>query len=686
MSGGGARGLAHIGVLQELEDIGLKPDYIAGTSMGAIIAGLYSIGYTPDEMLEIISRVDLNTLTSGSVDRRDVSYLQKDFFDRYSFSIPLDKLSIQIPKGLSKSQYAIQFLNKLVEAKKGESRIPFFCIATNLETGEQVVLNDKKNFTKNLYASSAFPSLLEPIEINSKLLVDGGVVNNMPIKEMRDRGMDYVIGVDVQQDLYSKKGIKSMLEVVSQISSFNSEQVMIKQRKLTDLLIKPKVSKFSLIDFDKKDSIVKKGRISVRKHLSQLKKILINSSFKEKNENILSRKDNKNDSIFVVSQTINGIKNYSKSYVLGKEKLKFPSNISMKDIDKAVDRLYATDNFSMITYSLKNTTFGNELSLDFKEKKNVGNVKLGLHYDGVYKTSFLVNATLKNIIYKNSHLSLDLVLGDNIRYYLDYFVDNGAKPGFGFHSSFVKTPFDFTIDDENINFKISSEFNSFKNRIYTNWSLDDKYMAMVGLEGDYIKISSESYKIDGNKFELQNGFFPSVYGILALDNLDNLSFPKTGVKFVNKYNYYFKSFAKLHSNIKHAHSISDKFTFVVESNVGLTFGDSPNGLGFKLGGDVEKKEDLISYLGYDIYALEDKNIFTISPEFRYEIFKNNFVSLGVGLANNSDGLTTLFDEISHKSIFAKYGIKSFLGPIEVKYAYSDLTKESRFYFNLGFWF
>ncbi|MES2747354.1 MAG: patatin-like phospholipase family protein, partial [Bacteroidota bacterium] len=218
LSGGGAKGFAHIGVLKVLEQAGVKIDYIGGTSMGAVVGGLYSSGYSASQIDSIFTNTNFDELLSDYIPRTTKSFYEKRNDELYAISLPFNKFSIGIPIALSKGMYNYCLLTKLTHNVRhvrdfNKLPIPFVCIATDIEKGEEVILNSGY-LPQALLASSAFPTLFSPIELDGKLLVDGGVSNNYPVEEVRKMGADIIIGVDVQDDLKDRKSLKEATRIL----------------------------------------------------------------------------------------------------------------------------------------------------------------------------------------------------------------------------------------------------------------------------------------------------------------------------------------------------------------------------------------------------------------------------------------------------------------------------------------
>ena len=266
LSGGGAKGAAHIGVLKYIEEAGIPIDYIAGTSMGSIVGGMYALGYTSDEILAIISQVDWDQLISNKVDRQKISYTKK--FESRSqlitipFSIKTDQAELRsrsfknsLPTGIISGDNLINLFNSLSVGYSdpidfNDLPIPFLCIATNVINGEAEVLN-KGIFSKSLRASMAIPVLFDPIKINETLYADGGLVKNFPAEECRAMGADYVIGVSMSPGLESDpRNLTSIFSQVKQLKEIITDKDFENYHTLCDIFISPDLKGVGMLSFD----------------------------------------------------------------------------------------------------------------------------------------------------------------------------------------------------------------------------------------------------------------------------------------------------------------------------------------------------------------------------------------------------------------------------------------------------
>ena len=262
LSGGGAKGLAHIGALKVIDSLGIKIDYVGGTSMGAIVGGLYAAGYSAKELDSIFKSTDLTELIQDNVPRSAKTFYEKDDSERYALSLPFDDFKVSFPEGISGGQNIYnEFVRLLYHVKDiqdfNKLPIPFLCIATNIETGKPVLL-DNGYLPEAIMASGTLPSLFEPSEVNGQILIDGGVVNNYPLDEVKAKGADIVVGVDVQDALAKRDALSSATEILVQINNYRTVKDMVNKIKETDIYIKPNIQDFSVIDFELRDEIIRK--------------------------------------------------------------------------------------------------------------------------------------------------------------------------------------------------------------------------------------------------------------------------------------------------------------------------------------------------------------------------------------------------------------------------------------------
>jgi NTE family protein len=713
LSGGGAKGFAHIGALKVIDSLGIKIDYIAGTSMGAIVGSLYAAGYSGKQLDSIFKSLDYDKVINDDLPRSAKTFYERDNSEKYAVNLPFDKFKVKLPSALSRGQNVFNLLSKLTlhlsEIERFDQLpIPFFCLATNIENGEAVVL-ESGNLAQAVTASGAFPSLFQPVIINNQLLIDGGVVNNYPINELKAKGMDIIIGVDVQDGLKDRSELQSAPDVLLQINNFRTINDMKLKSKITDIYIHPDITDFSVVSFSESEQIIENGKQATLKHIEKLKRL-------PKYETVNAERPTVNmvstDSIKINLISINGNKRYTRSYILGKLKFKDDTKVSYKDFDRGINNLIATNNFDAFKYELKKSTEneGYDLNAYLKENEITTFLKFGLHYDDLYKSAALVNLTKKRLLFDNDVASLDIILGDNVRYNFEYFIDKGFYWSIGItsrYNQFSKSinPELLIVDFENIGSglnKIDVELQDQTNQFYLQTLFRKDFALSIGAEHKRLKIKSETITLNSqtDEFLFENTDYGSVFGNLKLDTYDNKYFPKRGVYFDGDLHWYlvssgfntgFEPFSIVKADMGYAFSISDKFAFNFKAEGGFKIGENAtNTLDFALGGYGNNFiNNFVPFYGYDFISLTGNSYVKASASADYEIFKKHHITLEGNWANVDDGIFETgewFTLPDYRGYALGYGVETFLGPIQVKYTYSPEQGTSIWFFNIGFWF
>lgn len=705
LSGGGAKGFAHIGVLKVLEEAGVEISYIGGTSMGAIVGGLYASGYNARQIDSIFKATDFDALLQDFIPRSSKNFYGKRNDELYAISLPFNKFHIGIPTALSKGLYNYNLLTKLTHNVRNvrdfnKLPIPFLCMATDIETGEEVLLN-KGYLPQAMIASAAFPSLFSPVEIDGRLLVDGGVTNNYPIDEIRKLGANFIIGVDVQDDLKNRKSLKDATRILVQISNLQMIQRMKEKIDETDIYIKPDIRNYGVISFDEGQGIIRKGEEAAFAVYEKLK-LLSNqdSLYKRPNAHVVI------DSINLNKINVNKLDNFTRSYVLGKLRFRQNRKIGYNDLKIGIDNLSATQNFSTISYSLEETQPGkDDLKISLTENAVKTYLKFGVHYDGLYKTGVLTNLTHKKMLFKNDVISLDVVLGDNFRYNLDYYIDNGFYFSFGFKSRYNRfnrnVATDFS-DGELLNQlglkTININFSDFSNQAYVQTVFAQKFLTGAGVELKRLKIKSETLRTTDPVFE--DSDYLSLFAYLKYDSFDNKYFPRRGWYFSGDFQTYlestdftnqFERFSIAKGDIGIATTFYKKLTLKVQSEAGFAIGNkSVPFFDFILGGyGFNPINNIRQLYGFDFLSLSGDSYIKSSATLDYEIFKKNHLNFSANMASIEDNLFERSDWISahkHMGYALGYGLETIVGPLEVKYTWSPEVGHGFTWFSVGFWF
>ena len=703
LSGGGAKGFAHIGVLKVLEEAGVKIDYIGGTSMGAVVGGLYASGYNAAQIDSIFQNTNFNELLNDFIPRSSKNFYERRNDELYALVLPFNKMKIGIPEALSKGMYNYNLLSRITRNVRdvkdfNQLSIPFLCIATNVETGEEVLLN-KGNLAQAMIASSAFPSLFSPVEINGKILVDGGVVNNYPIEEVRKLGADIIIGVDVQDGLLDRTQLKDATKILVQITNLHSIERMTKNIANTDIYIKPDISQYGVISFDKGKEIIKKGEEATFAVFEELKKLV-----DESNPYIKPKLKLHSDSLQIGAINSNDLDNYTKEYISGKLRFKPGAKIVYDDLLKGINNINASQNFSAISYSLETNQDAVDLNINLKENETKTYLKFGMHYDNLFKSGVLVNLTRKKTLFKNDIASLDVILGDNFRYNLDYYIENGFNLSFGFKSHYnqfnrnvAKEISTIAFNNPNIN-AVNVDFSDMTNQVYFQSLFVQKFLIGGGVELKYLKIKSET--LANVNPTIDNSNYLSLFGYLKFDSFDNKYFPKKGWYFAGDVQSYlvssnytgdFQPFSIAKGDFAVAATLFKNATVKFQTDAGFSFGqESVAFFNFILGGYGYNPLNNFKYFyGYDYLSLAANSYIKSTGTVDYEFYKKNHINFSANFANIGDRIFETVDWISipkYSGYAVGYGLETVIGPVEIKYSWSPEQPKGFTWFSIGFLF
>lgn len=356
LSGGGARGGAHVGILIALEEMNIPIDYIAGTSMGAIVGGLYASGYTAAQVEQILIKTDWKKGLTDQPARRNRTMRKKDLERQFlvPFRVGFNKGKIQLPLGAIEGQHLDQMFSQLLLPVVDvddfdELPIPFRTVATDLVTGEEVVLSSG-SLPNALRASMSVPGVFAPVRINDRMLVDGGMVNNLPVSVVRAMGADIVIAVDISMPLLTEEKLTSFLSVTEQLAGFltrRNTELQIQSLGPEDILIIPELGDFSSADFEGAEGIIHLGyeaALASKESLAILARpdydALSRPGPEKESGNIVHFIDIDNGSVL------------KDELIRSRVALELGQPLNLGKLDKSVDQIYSLDVFESVTYDL----------------------------------------------------------------------------------------------------------------------------------------------------------------------------------------------------------------------------------------------------------------------------------------------------------------------------------------------
>jgi len=376
LSGGGARGAAHIGVLRELERMRIPIDYIAGTSMGSIVGGLYSAGRSPDELEQVIKSIDWDDIFSDRPPRRNLSMRRKQDDTVFSInkSLGIKEGKVQGPTGVIQGQ-KFGVLLREITAPVGHItdfdrfRIPFRAVAADIATGEQVVISHGSLATA-MRASMAVPGAFASVEFEGHQLVDGGIANNLPVSVVRDMGADIVIAVDISTPLYKADEIKSAISIVLQLSGFltrSNTEAQIKSLKTRDVLIVPNLGPIESGSFSRASEAIPLGAEATVKLAERLQGLSLSEKAYE--QYLAGRREPPREPPVIDVVKIDNNSRMADEVIQSRLNVKTGQPLDLAALQESIDGLYGLDVFESITYNIAQKDGKKELDVVLREKR-----------------------------------------------------------------------------------------------------------------------------------------------------------------------------------------------------------------------------------------------------------------------------------------------------------------------------
>ena len=376
LSGGGARGAAHIGVIELLEEMHIPIDCITGTSMGSIVGGLYASGMSTEEIKKTLSAIDWKDAFNDNIPREDRSFRRKRDDDLYLIKHKPgigDDGKIKLPTGFLQGQ-KIDLLFKELALPVSDTRdfdeldIPFRAVATDITTGEAVALSSG-DLAKSMRASMSVPSIFAPVEIDGRLLVDGGVSNNLPVDVARDMGADIVIAVDISTPLKKREELTSAVSITGQLTGIltrrNTEE-QIATLSGRDILIVPDLGEISSADFTESGQAVSRGRTAAEQYRQELSGLAVSQSDYEKRVRAIP--EGKKTSPVIDFVKLDNRSRVSDAVILARLHVKTGEPLDVQALNHNIGIIYGLELFENVDYEVVEEDGRNGLLLHVKER------------------------------------------------------------------------------------------------------------------------------------------------------------------------------------------------------------------------------------------------------------------------------------------------------------------------------
>ena len=678
LSGGGAKGYAHLGVLRVLEKEDIKIDYIAGTSIGALVGTLYSIGYSIDEIEKVLDNLNIESFLESGADLTGLDLDKKETLKKYSFYINFDnELNYSLPKGLRETEelyLVVKNLLKNYENTKNFNNfpIPLRVIATNLNTGETKSFSEG-DIAKILTASMAIPTIFEPVEVNGALYVDGLVSRNLPVEEAYDMGADLVIASDVGTPVV-KKDNYNILSVLNQMIAIQSSYITKDSKEKATVLISPDIKNISATDTTKRKDLIDLGEVATQSQIAKLREFPKNSS-----NNKRTKVQKEKEDYFVINKieynpkfdknTIDILNNIFKN-LLNKP-------ISENDIEKKIIDVYNSKYMDKLYYTVEDGI----LHLD-GEKGHLNRIGVGFNYQTGYGTTFNVGTDLFFSGKFGNNINLNFKFGDYLGADLGTLTYYGIRNRFGILTNigYNESPF-FLYNNRR-------KLAKFMNReAYLNIGIfnqpSNNSMISYGVLSKLSSLKQDTGGSLSQNLEYSENL-TKTYLRVKYDNLDSISNPMKGIKADFIYNFA-SSFGKSKSNlygpaysIKGYVPINSKSSFVYGLNLASLRGDRIRAdQRIRLGGmytNIDNNE--FEFYGLNYQEKQVKDLISLTLGFKHKIVYSLYFNTKFNIAtftednplNNND--SRLWKNYS-KGLGISISYDSPIGPIEFSVS-SDL--------------
>jgi NTE family protein len=740
LSGGGAKGVAHVGILKALEQEGIRPDFITGTSMGSIIGGLYAIGYSADQIDTIIRAVNWDLVLSNNIPLNFISYEEKEYYNRYLLEFPVENGKLKLPSGMIEGQTLNEVLNHYTWlANKyrtfDEFPIPFRCIATDVSTGKPIIFNEG-SLSLAIRSSMAIPTAFTAVDLDSTLAVDGGVVNNFPVEELFAMGADIIIGVDVGDGLIPAKKLDGMTDILFQVSMFKSLERIKDQITKCDIYIRPDLKGYGTASFSSYAEILELGYATGQEYRPQFKELKEKYGLKAKKYKPVSFIS---DPVTIENVMITGNKWSSGKLVSNKLGIEENKEYTQEQIEEGVRRIFGINIFKKVNhYVTKDKKSGQyKLSVELDEKPRIL-FKSALHYDNTFLAGITLNMTLRDYLIKSSRIIFAGDLSKNPKFRLDYlqYIGNEHSKAFNFRYNFLNEQIPTYNEGKLEDVDITKE-HTFNLGFLTTQQLKKCYFVGGGL-----KFITQKFKFENLiPEEIKNGDFNNLKFETAyfINTLNDRNYPTSGTDLSFHGDLFLHSFYKIRFE-KEVDSLNfgttelpiyyteDEFNSDVVDPLtpgiygliqfrytrylplksknqlipyvaaGLTLAGDDAALfdEFRIGGYQMVKSTDIRCLGLNYDEYDYENYLLTGLHFQQILLGSLFLNVGADFLlpydyislNDLDSFdfSKAFNDYSLMGYGAKLTYKSFIGPISVGAGRNTRDSYWRYYFALGFSF
>ena len=699
LSGGGAKGVAHVGALRVLEEAGIPVDYIVGTSMGSIIGGLYAIGYSAAQLDSMIQAQDWEFLLSDKVYRYDLPFTEKENDGKYLLSVSFDLRDMKKgQRGFVSGHNVYNLFSDLTVGYHDSLDfstlpIPFACVAADMVHREEVVFHGG-NLVQAMRASMAIPGAFTPVRLGDKVLVDGGVLNNFPVDVALAMGAEVVIGVDVQADLMKAEQLGNVSTVLAQMINLMCMNKYQDNLARADLVIRPNVKGYSSASFGDRaiDTLLVRGEVAARKKWDEL--IALREYIGGSRETSPTGKQETREVLAVRNIYIRGVEGKEREAVERRLRVKANSEVTMTDIHRTIAELYGTKAYAAVNYRLlgKEAPYDLELSL---MPQSSGAVNVGFRFDSEEMAAILLNTTYRRGALRGGQLSLTGSLSKNPWFRAEYSLENTFLRRFNLAYTFQYNDINFYQKGEktnNITFRYHAADLSMSNLYFRNLRFGG------GIRYEYFDYNSLLFIREGDIVKIKPRGVFSYYGLVHWETLDRRFYPTEGVLARVDYSLFtdnlltYKDGTPFSALSWHAMTVlplTSRLSLLPAFYGRVLIGNnlaSPcmNCVGGTSFGKYVRQQ--LPFAGINHVEVFENSVVVARLHFRQRMGSKHYLSLVGNYALQDNDFGNLLNRCGIWGGALGYSRDSRIGPIDLVFSYSDWSKKPEYYFNFGFYF
>lgn len=737
LSGGGAKGAAHVGVIRRLEELGIPVDMVLGTSMGGLVGALYSLGYTPAQMDTLMRNIDWSWALNDKLSRKYISYADMKYKERYFLSIPFyyeknyfkakfaddirfgvpqkyqgefhigadhengvdflkNNLLGSLPSGYIYGQNVSNLISSLTVGYQDSIDFktlprPYVSIAADMVSGKAKIWHSGK-INDAMRSTMSIPGMFAPVRVDGMVLVDGGLRDNYPTALAREMGADIIIGVDLSQGRRTFSEVNNIGDIIGQGIDMLGRDAYEKNVGIPDVKIKPNLREYGMMSFNPVaiDTIIARGYRSAVEQDELLKKVAARTTHYQPEIKLASGLGR--DSLYLSDIEIHGVMPKEKALLMDRLHLDLSQRVSRDEIDKIVDRIYGTQAYDYVTYELQGSEEPYRLVLNCK-KGPIHQFGLGVRADTEEIVSVLINLGFNAHKLHGHTFDLTGKVAASPYFSIRWAYDMPKIPTINARASIRWTDMNMLNFGDN---RLSLSLLKARQEVYLSnmkWKLFD---VRTGLRNDIIhvrNIKSSQFIGDYDFDQLSNDFI-SVFAEARADTFDNGYFPNKGFTAGATYSWVFGGFPNAFNNFhtvqvdaKVVLPVGEVFAFIPSFNLRFLLGeDIPVAYFNAMGGSLPGRyvDQQMPFVGItNLYAT--KNILTVfRTDFRFKIARNHYITGIVNYARDCDFFREYVDGLGYFGAAAEYSFNTIFGPLSFNVHWSNLSNKVGFYLSAGY--